>query len=361
MATSALPLNGIRILDLSRVLAGPWCTQLLGDLGADVLKIESPDGDVTKTWGPPFEGSTASYYFCTNRNKKIHVIDFSKAKDLQNLFDMIKTADVIVENFKPGSLEKFGLDSASILKKYPKVIYCSIRGFGSESSRAQEAGYDVLIQGLAGLMSITGPKGEPHKVGVAVSDLLTGLYASSAILAAYIEKQKSGLGQAIEVPLFETQVACLANVVQGYLSTKQVPESLGNDHPQIFPYGSFETKDGYIILGVGTDLHFVQLCKKLSVNWDKDARFLQNNSRVIHREELRLLMDPVLKTKTTAEWCQHIKGVSFPFGPIQTVGEVLESADGKKLIASSTDGHMQFIKNPIRFSRTPLWKYNRPE
>lgn len=357
----ALPLKGIKILDLTRVLAGPWATQLLGDFGAEVLKIESPSGDETRTWGPPFFGNSSGYYLCANRNKKVKRLNLKNEKELVWLKKQIPKYDILIENFKPGDLKKFGLDSKSITKLHPKLIYCSLRGFSKQHAWADRPGYDVIIQGMTGLMSITGAtNSEPQKVGVAVSDLLTGLYAANAIQAALFERLRSKKGQIIELSLFDCQLAALANVMQATLMTGLEAKRWGNDHSQIFPYGSFATKDGQIILAIGNDQQFRFLCKTLGKKWDGDKRFASNPNRSQHRDVLRQEIESILTKKTCQEWAEVFAQIPaeqrFPWGPVQTLSQALSQV--KNYLVQQVPGIGPILKNPVQFSRSQLSRYS---
>ncbi|MFY0538265.1 CaiB/BaiF CoA transferase family protein [Nannocystis pusilla] len=314
------------MLDLSRILAGPSAAQLLGDLGADVIKIEHPLGDDTRRWGPPdFEGG-AAYYLACNRNKRSRVLDFKRPADRDVLLSLLAGADVLLENFKVGDLARHGLDYAALAPRFPRLVYCSITGFGQTGPDAGRVGYDALIQGLGGLMSITGPDARhPTKVGVAVADLGTGLYAVVAILAALLERSRSGLGQHIDLALLDTQVAGLANIAMNFLCTGEVPRPLGNAHPTIVPYQSFATADRPLMLAVGSDPQFASLCVALGEpGWAVDPRFVTNPARVAHRAELVPRLEQRLSQKTREEWLQIFAAATpqFPHGPIRDLAEV---------------------------------------
>ncbi|WAS93119.1 CaiB/BaiF CoA transferase family protein [Nannocystis punicea] len=366
MEKAALPLAGLRVLDLSRILAGPSAAQLLGDLGADVIKIEHPLGDDTRRWGPPdFEGG-AAYYLACNRNKRSRVLDFKRAADREVLFSLLAGADVLLENFKVGDLARQGLDYAALAPRFPRLVYCSITGFGQTGPDAARVGYDALIQGLGGLMSITGPdRDHPTKVGVAVADLGTGLYAVVAVLAALLERSRSGLGQHIDLALLDTQVAGLANIAMNFLCTGEVPRPLGNAHPTIVPYQSFATADRPLMLAIGSDPQFASLCVALGEPaWAVDPRFVTNPARVAHRAELVPLLEQRLSQKTRDEWLRIFAAAApqFPHGPIRDLAEVAADPQvhHRGMFTTMADGHTPCLKNPIVFSRTPIEHYARP-
>lgn len=366
MEKAALPLAGLRVLDLSRILAGPSAAQLLGDLGADVIKIEHPLGDDTRRWGPPdFEGS-AAYYLACNRNKRSRVLDFKRPADRDVLLSLLAGADVLLENFKVGDLARHGLDYAALAPRFPRLVYCSITGFGQTGPDAGRVGYDALIQGLGGLMSITGQdEGHPTKVGVAVADLGTGLHAVVAVLAALLERARSGLGQHIDLALLDTQVAGLANIAMNFLCTGEVPRPLGNAHPTIVPYQSFATADRPLMLAVGSDPQFASLCVALGEpGWAVDPRFVTNPARVAHRAELVARLEQRLSQKTRDEWLQIFAAATpqFPHGPIRDLAEVAADPQvtHRGLFTAMDDGRTPCLKNPIVFSRTPIDHYRRP-
>ncbi|MES9920882.1 MAG: CoA transferase [Candidatus Thiodiazotropha sp.] len=363
MTKRNLPLAGFKILDLSRILAGPWCTQLFGDLGAEVLKIESPKGDGTRQWGPPFFDGKSAYYLSANRNKKSRVLDFRNPGDLAVLKGLLQSADVLIENFRAGTLDKFGLDGASALKLNPQLIYCSIHGFEQHSEWGAKPGFDALIQAMSGLMSITGTEeGEPVKVGVAISDILAGLYAGNAILAALLERQHSGRGQLIEIPLFDTQVTCLANVVSNFLTSREVPKALGSAHPNIVPYQCFATRTQPVMIAVGTDKQFASLCQVMAVDWHQQDDYRTNPRRVENRHRLVPLIQASMLTRTRDEWLAIFSAGDFPHGPVNDLGDLYDHPYTKESGLSLTldDGRTPAVRNPIRFSRTPLDRYESP-
>lgn len=355
------PLTGVRVLDLSRVLAGPWCTQCLADLGADVLKIEQPGtGDETRGWGPPEMGGMAAYYVCANRSKLSLALDFTKEEDLRTLVQLASVADVIVENFKLGTFERYGLDYPAVSRSNPGVVYCSISGYGRTGSEAARPGYDFVIQGESGLMSITGePDGTPMKVGVAVSDLFAGLYASQAILAALIGREATGKGTHVDVSLFDCQLAALANVASNALATERVPARFGNTHPNVVPYEVYDASDGPMVLAVGNDRQFEKLCDKvLDVpQLARDAKFSTNRMRSANRQELRTFLQQAIALRTRAEWIEELTAQSIPAGIIRTVKEALDSrqASERGLIGEKGEGDskVRFVRYPVKLS-TPL-------
>ncbi len=369
----ATALNGLKVLDLSRVLAGPWAGQLLGDLGADVVKVERPgSGDDTRAWGPPYlqdeEGrdtSEAAYFLSANRNKRSLTIDFTQPEGQKLLRELVAKADVLIENFKVGGLKAYGLDYASLQAINPRLVYCSITGFGQTGPYAQRAGYDFMIQAIGGLMSVTGRGPEedgagPVKVGVAVTDILTGLYASNAILAALAERERSGEGQYIDLALLDVQVACLANQALNYLTTARPPGRLGNAHPNIVPYQDFPTADGDFILTVGNDGQFRRFAEVAGqADWADDPRFATNAARVAHRAELIPLIRQVTVFRTTAQWLEALEPAGVPCGPINDLAQVfadpqvVERALALQMPHPLT-GKLRLVANPIRLSRTPV-------
>jgi len=319
------PLGGIKILDLTRVLAGPLATQVLADLGAEVIKIERPgSGDETRAWGPPYfdeDAGLSAYFLAANRGKQSRALDFADPEDLKQIKDLALASDIIIENFKVGGLKKFGLDAPTLRAEKPELIYLSLTGFGQTGPRAGEAGYDLLLQGLSGLMSITGD-GEPTKVGVAVIDLLTGLYAIIAILAALRKRDLAQGGTTIDLALFDVAVASLANQAMNYLVSGQVPQRLGNSHPNIAPYEVFEVADGHLILAVGNDGQFGAFCGAAGLDLHSDPRFATNAHRVANREALKAALGQILKSKPRQAWMALLTPLKVPCGPIQSLDEV---------------------------------------
>ena len=368
--STALPLAGLRILDLSRILAGPTCTQLLGDLGADVLKIERPgEGDDTRRWGPPFvpgqggeDTGESAYYLAINRNKRSVAIDIAAPEGQRLVRRLLADCDVLVENFKVGGLKKYGLAWSDLEPEFPALVYCSITGFGQTGPYAPRPGYDYLAQGAGGIMSITGPPdGEPTKVGVAIADVMCGMYAATAILAALRHRDATGEGQQIDLALLDTQVAWLVNEGSNYLVSGRVPRRLGNEHANIVPYRVFESADGWVILAVGNDAQFRRWCAFAGAGeLAADPRFLTNALRVGHRAELYRLMPPIMKRKTTRAWVEGLAAVGVPCGPVNDIAQVFAdpqiAARGMRIEVAhpaARDGTVPLIANPIRMSRTP--------
>ncbi len=372
-ANTPSPLSHIRILDLSRVLAGPWCSQLLADLGAEVIKIERPgSGDETRAWGPPYlkdaEGNDtteAAYYLAINRNKESVTVDLAHPEGQKIVRELAMQCDVVLENYKVGGLKKYGLDYESLSQLNPRLVYCSITGFGQNGPWADRPGYDFIIQGLGGLMSVTGeadgrPGGGPQKVGVALVDILTGLYAANAIQAALIEREKSGLGQHIDVSLLDTQVASLANLSLNYLCSGISPKRMGNAHPNIAPYQVLASSDGHFIVAVGNDGQFHRFCEVLDLpGMADDERFATNAARVRNRAVLDAAIEARAATKTRHEWLAQLEAAGVPCGPINNLQEVfaepqIASRDMVVAVPHPTAGEVKLVGNPIKLSRTPV-------
>lgn len=370
-------LQDIVVLDLSRILAGPWSTQNLADLGADVIKVERPvTGDDTRRWGPPFAtdadgvAGDAAYFFCCNRGKRSITLDFTIEAGRSVLLELVKKADILVENYKVGGLKKYGLDYDTLAQVNPRLIYCSVTGFGQTGPYAPRPGYDALIQAMGGLMSITGesdavPGGGPQKVGVAVVDILTGLYATSAILAALHQRGRTGKGQHIDVSLLDVQVAMLANQASNYLIGNQVPGRLGSAHPSIVPYQPFACADGHVMLAIGNDTQFANLCVAAGCpDLASDPRFATNAQRVLNRDVLISQLQERMAHKTIDEWCALANKHGFPCGPINTVDRVFEDEHVKARqirvdIDSPRYGKVGTVANPMRLSESPV-QYNAP-
>jgi len=319
-------LGGIRILDLSRVLAGPFCTQLLGDLGAEVIKIEQPNnGDDTRQWGPPWFHGESAYYLSCNRNKKSVTINLQTDAGRDLIRQLATHCDVLVENFKTGAMAKWGLGYSSLREINPRLIYCAITGYGQTGPLATRPGYDFIIQAQGGLMSITGdPEGEPCKAGVAVADIVTGLYAHNAILAALFHRERTGEAQCIDIALFDAQISWLANVAMNYLVTGEPPKRYGNLHPNIVPYQTFKTADGHLALGVGNDGQFQKLCEQLELTeLASEARFQTNAGRVKNRNALVEILQKIFCQRATTEWIEQLTAAGIPAGPINTVAQAL--------------------------------------
>jgi len=365
-------LQDVVVLDLSRVLAGPWSTQNLADLGADVIKVERPDaGDDTRHWGPPFatdldgRPGDAAYFFCANRGKRSLTLDFTVEQGRAVLLELVKKADILVENYKVGGLKKYGLDYETLSQINPNLIYCSITGFGQTGPYAARPGYDALIQAMGGLMSITGepdeiPGGGPQKVGVAVVDILTGLYATSAILAALYHRTRTGQGQHIDIALLDVQVATLANQASNFLIGGQVPGRLGSAHPSIVPYQPFACVDGHIMLAIGNDTQFANLCRAAGcAELAGDPNYATNAARVRNRAQLVPLLQERLALKTIDQWCELAIQHGFPCGPINTVDRVFEDeqVQARQMrvdVDSAGYGSVGLVASPMRFSETPV-------
>ncbi len=372
-ATRAAPLSGVRVLDLSRVLAGPWAGQLLADLGADVVKVERPGaGDDTRSWGPPYlkdeagrDTTEAAYFLCANRNKRSVTIDMAQPQGQALIRQLAQQADVLLENFKLDGLKQYGLDYESLSALNPRLVYCSITGFGQTGPYAPRAGYDFLIQGMGGLMSVTGrADGEegagPQKVGVALTDIMTGLYATIAVQAALAERARSGRGQQIDLALLDVQIACLANQASNFLAGGVVPRRMGNAHPNIVPYQDFPTADGDMILAIGNDGQFAKFCKVAGhPEWAEDPRFATNPQRVAHRAVLIPLLRQATVQRTTRDWVAALEAAGVPCGPINRIDEVFADpqvqARGLRIeLPHPAAGTVPLVANPIRLSDTPV-------
>jgi len=374
---AALP--HIKVLDLSRVLAGPWCTQMLADLGADVIKVERPGaGDDTRHWGPPFikdaqgnDTNQATYFTACNRNKRSITIDMAQPEGQALIRQMALESDVLVENFKVGGLANYGLDYASLQALNPRLIYCSVTGFGQDGPYAERAGYDLMIQAMTGMMSITGrpdnvPGGGPLRVGVALTDLFTGVYACSAILAALEVRHRTGVGQQIDMALLDVGMATLANQAGGFLNSGNVPQRQGNSHPSLAPYQDFPTQDGSMLLAIGNDGQFARFCAAVErPEWAADARYASNTLRVTHREILIPAMEAITRTRTTAQWVALLEDKAVPCGPINDIGQAFSDAQvqarGLKLnqplapavVAQTAIESIATVASPLRLMDTP--------
>ena len=364
MMTSPIgPLSGLRVLDLTRVLAGPTCTQMLGDLGAEVIKIERPEaGDDTRGFAPPFVPNTkeSAYFVGVNRNKKSVTLDIAKPEGQAIIHKLLEHCDILVENFKVGALAKYGLGYEQLAKTHPRLIYCSITGFGQTGPYAPRPGYDALIQAMGGVMSLTGePNGSPQKVGVPVADLFAGLYGCIGILAAVNHRNSTGQGQQIDIGMLDTHVAWLANQGMNYLATGENPPRLGNQHPNIAPYQEFPTKDGYIILAVGNDPTFERFCKAFGQEaLLTDPRFATNPIRVQNRQLVTDTLTPVMKSKTTAEWIDALEALKIGCGPINTLEQVFADphVQAREMVVEMAHGSGETVKviaNPVKLSATP--------
>ena len=369
----AAPLSGIKVLDLSRVLAGPWATQILGDLGADVVKVERPgNGDDTRAWGPPYakdaaghETDIAAYYLCANRNKRSIAVDMASPDGQALVKRLALQADVVVENFKVGGLAAYGLDYASLSSNNPRLVYCSITGFGQQGPYAPRAGYDLLIQGMGGFMSITG-RGDneegagPQRLGVALVDVMTGLYSAIAIQAALAERERSGLGQQIDMALLDVSVACLANQAASYLAAGVVPRRMGNAHPTVVPYQDFPTADGDMILAIGNDGQFQRFCQIAQhPEWASDDRFATNAQRARNRPALVALMKQATVLRTTAEWIEILEKAAVPCGPINRIDQVFADPQAvhrglRVPMAHPVLGEVGLVASPLRLVDSPV-------
>ncbi len=368
-------LDGIKVLDLSRVLAGPWCTQILADLGADVIKIERPGvGDDTRTWGPPFikdangnDTDQASYFTACNRNKRSVTVDMATPDGQALLKQMAAQADIVVENFKTGGLKQYGLDHESLRAVNPRLIYCSVTGFGHDGPYAERAGYDLMIQAMTGMMSITGrpddvPGGGPLRVGVALTDLFTGVYASTAILAALQVRDRTGEGQHIDMALLDVGMAILANQASAFLNTGKAPQRQGNTHPSLAPYQDFPTLDGSMLLAIGNNGQFARFCEAAGhPEWAADARFATNTLRVKHRGVLIPMMEELTRTRTTTDWVTLLEDKAVPCGPINDIAQAFDDAQVKSrglavtLPRDAGDGieSITGVASPLRLTATP--------
>jgi crotonobetainyl-CoA:carnitine CoA-transferase CaiB-like acyl-CoA transferase len=362
------PLSNIRILDMSRVLAGPWAGQLLGDYGADVVKIERPGaGDDTRQWGPPWlngEGAESAYFLSANRNKRSVTVDLAVELGQEIIRDLVQKSDVLIENYKVGTLARYGLGPDQLTQLNPQLIYCSISAFGQTGSRALEPGYDAMIQASAGLMSITGPPedepGGPQKVGVAISDIMAGMYATTAVLAALNERSQSGKGQYIDVPLYDSQVAWLANQNMNYLIGGTAPSRMGTAHPNLVPYQAFPTNDGNIVVAVGNDRQFGSCCDALGLaELGGDPRFATMADRIENREILVPLLSAKLLQKNSGDWLELLRVHGVPAGAVNSVADVLSNDHAKERnlvreIRNSNDVPVPTVSNPVDFDRTPV-------
>ena len=364
--TDKAPLAGIKVLDLSRVLAGPWASQTLADLGADVIKVERPGvGDDTRSWGPPWHTNAqgeqlSAYFIAANRGKRSVAIDMATTEGQALVRDLAQRSDILIENFKVGDMQRRGLDYGSLQALNPQLIYCSITGFGQTGPYKERPGYDFMIQGMSGLMSITGePEAKsndgPQKVGVAVADVLTGLYATIAILAAVQERQRSGLGQSIDMSLFDVMAASLANQASNYLVSGVAPDRLGNSHPNVVPYQTFATLDGYIIVAVGNDSQFRKLCAAIGKpNLGEDPLYLSNALRVAHRESLVVEIQASMVNQSMDQWLEILESAGVPCGPINTIDRLFSDPQTRERGTQLDLEGMPLVANPIKYSRSEI-------
>ena len=355
------PLHGIRVLDLTRVLAGPYCTMFLGDLGAEVIKVEQPGvGDDTRGWGPPFTGGESAYFLCVNRNKKSITIDLKSTEGVALLRRLAERADVLIENFRPGTMERLNLGEKDLRAANPRLIYASLSGFGADGPMSDAPGYDLIVQAWGGLMSITGPAdGEPSKVGVAIIDLVAGLMLGKSIAAALFAREKLGVGQKIDTSLLEAEVACLINVGSNYLVEGNIPRRWGNAHPSIVPYQSFKTEDGYLVIGVASEGIWRRFCQAIGrAEWADDSRFEKNSNRVENRSLLIGLLAEIFLSRSTDEWLKLLNSAEVPCAPVQTVDQVFKAPQvlHREMLVQvehPTAGTVRMAGIPVKFSLTP--------
>ena len=362
-------LQGIRVIDLTRVLAGPWASQLLADYGADVIKVEQPTrGDDTRCWGPPWlrdqtgrDTNDSAYYLAANRNKRSIAVDLSRSEGAQLIKKLVVNADVLMENFRVGTMERFGLAYSELRSLNPALIFCSVSAYGQDSSRSDQPGYDAIMQASGGLMSITGESGgAPQKVGVAVSDIMAGMYAVTGILSALVSRGTTGTGQHIDVSLYDSQVAWLANQNMNHLIGNETPGRLGTSHPNLVPYQSFPTLDGHLVLAIGTDRQFFACVRCMELDeLAEDKRFQTNAHRVAHRESLVDMLGKTFKKKDTATWLEVLSAAGIPASSINTIAEVFSDPYAKerelvRMVEHSEVGKIPTVANPVRFSETPV-------
>jgi formyl-CoA transferase len=355
------PLAGIRVLDLTRVVAGPYCSMFLGDLGAEVVKVEQPGtGDDTRGWGPPFAGGESAYYLCINRNKQSLTLDLKSKRAVEVLRELAKVADVIIENFRPGTMERLGLGEKELRELNPRLIYASLTGFGADGPMSDWPGYDLIVQAWGGLMSITGsPSGEPVKVGVAIIDLVAGLMLGKAITAALFAREKIGVGQRIDTSLLEAEVASLINVGSNYLVGGRIPARWGNAHPNIVPYQNFKTADGYLVIGVASEVIWKRFCQAIGRNdLSGDLRFANNSKRVENRAELIALLSEMFLQRNNETWFKLLTAAEVPCAPVQSIDQVFQAPqvlhrDMLMEVEHPTAGKVRMAGIPVKFSVTP--------
>ena len=361
-------LNAIKVLDLSRVLAGPYCTMVMGDLGAEIIKVEAPGGsDDTRRWGPPFKNDVSAYYLAANRNKKSITVDLKSEEGVNVIKKLASESDVVIHNFKTGTMERFGLGYDALYELNPRLVYCSITGFGETGPSRDLPGYDFIIQAMSGLMSITGTKESgPQKSGVAIIDVLTGLYACIGIQAALLERVQSGIGQKLDIALYDTAVSALVNIGSNYLMSEEIPTALGNVHANIVPYQTFRTFDGEMVIAVGNDSQFKALCLVLGkLELASDERFKTNPERVKHRKELIPKLQDAFVTESTAYWQLKCQENNIPSGPIQNLEEIVsdKQLQSRNMFITHdhpTAGTIKMIGSPLKLSRTPVEIKRRP-
>jgi formyl-CoA transferase len=355
------PLAGVRVLDLTRVVAGPYCSMFLGDLGAEVVKVEQPGaGDDTRGWGPPFAGGESAYYLCINRNKKSLTLDLKSRRAVQLLRELAKCADVIIENFRPGTMERLGLGEKELRALNPRLIYASLTGFGADGPMSDWPGYDLIVQAWGGLMSITGtPDGEPVKVGVAIIDLVAGLMLGKAITAALFAREKIGVGQRIDTSLLEAEVASLINVGSNYLVGGKIPARWGNAHPNIVPYQNFKTADGYLVIGVASEMIWSRFCQAIGrPDLTGDPRYANNSKRVENRAELIALLSQIFLARGNEGWFKVLTDAEVPCAPVQSIDQVFQAPqvlhrDMLMEVEHPTAGRVRMAGIPVKFSVTP--------
>ncbi len=355
-----MPLEGIRVLDMSRVLAGPYCTMMLGDLGADVIKVESPEGDDTRRWGPPYQGGESAYYLCCNRNKRSVALDLETAQGRSAALKLALSSHILVENFRLGAMERWGLGYKELAPRNPGLVYCSISGYGRTGPLAALLGYDFAMQGVGGIMSITGEEnGPPTKVGVAIVDLTAGMFALSAILAALRVRDLTGQGQQIDISLLDSHLAWLANAAGNYLVSGEAPQRMGNAHPNIVPYQTFTTLDGWVIVAVGNDRQWQRVAQALQrPDLAADPRFATNPDRVRHRGELTDILQGILAERGTADWLALFEEAGVPAGPVNTVAQALDNPQAAargmlQTVPHPGIGPVRMVASPLKLEATP--------
>ncbi len=355
-------LSGVRVLDLTRIMAGPYCTMMLGDLGADVLKVEAPGrGDDTRHWGPPFtESGEAAYFLCVNRNKRSITLDLKSERGLEILKDLIRHSDVLVENFRAGTLERMGLDYECLQKLRGGLVYCTVTGYGYSGPLSERPGYDFIVQALGGFMSITGPEhGDPHRAGVAIADLTAGMFSASAILAALFDCERTGEGQRIDMALLDSQVALLSYVASNYLVSGQVPKRHGNSHPNIVPYQAFKAQDTYFAFAAGNDQQWKRFCEVVfRPEWIVDERFATNESRVQNRAAVEVAMTELFRTRTADDWIEIFDEAGLPSGPINSIDQVFDHPQVKARemavdVPHASDGTVSLVSSPMKIPTAP--------